>query len=823
MMKKVSNLDIAKRKSLLSEDNHRLLDSSTNDLFYEAARNHSKTRLYEFVSNCSFSPSLSSTYITEMIQYFNKTNDKEFIKKVDDSIVPLLNASALVEAKKVEELKESAILMERCDRILANTSKIDKETNIERYFENARGLDPDLLMYYVCECIKDFDVVTRGKVVIALETFCYLAQKNGIEYNDNYVIESAVEYYLTREDVVDMEKLDATIKKNAVADYDPNYSKSEFECVEMFKISPIKTTELLSSVLDTLINVALSKFGEALADFFDLCKMIIIASKDDDLVDSIPKKIIPSIYYKLKDTHADEREFKDYINITIQCIKNELERANFVRYHYDDIVQNRSIYYLDSLMELDEEMSSLNDMVYDKYNISNFTLTQRGDFDAYIEAGIITRDDIQNAKLKVNLLKKKIFKKENLITVIKNVDKAIASKFKEIHDKTKANFKKIKSKIFALESAENYLMEDGQFDYTISSFELQDGVINAEIQQLASEICKAVNNTELAGSDLHCYYYTTEYTLEFHIASDNLFDVSDITLNESFIDEDEIYASTILNISEAFEFEIPTEDQITEFACNNPSADYHYAMLELASIAGISRDVIDNVNTLSESYRDSEEDVEELYENYKANDYDLEIRSEALRLLSEMVLYEADIKKDSAPKQFDFNNLKLALMGLKKKVKDLGSKEQALSRNADTAFNMFMRNINKALISDRREAIIKGSVIPSFSKCIKIGIALAGLGLVTQNPIIPCIVAIGGLAASKRLTKKERTLLLDDIAVELEIIDKEIQMAESRNQMKKLRTLLKTKKELQRQYQRIKYNSRVGKELVPGSVGVGGE
>ena len=46
-----------------------------------------------------------------------------------------------------------------------------------------------------------------------------------------------------------------------------------------------------------------------------------------------------------------------------------------------------------------------------------------------------------------------------------------------------------------LESAENYLMEDGQFDYTVSAFELQDGVINAEIQQLASEICKAVNNT----------------------------------------------------------------------------------------------------------------------------------------------------------------------------------------------------------------------------------------------------------------------------------------------------------------------------------------
>ena len=34
----------------------------------------------------------------------------------------------------------------------------------------------------------------------------------------------------------------------------------------------------------------------------------------------------------------------------------------------------------------------------------------------------------------------------------------------------------------------------------------------------------------------------------------------------------------------------------------------------------------------------------------------------------------------------------------------------------------FIRSMQKALISDRREAIIKGSVIPSFSRCIKNGI-----------------------------------------------------------------------------------------------------
>ena len=35
--------------------------------------------------------------------------------------------------------------------------------------------------------------------------------------------------------------------------------------------------------------------------------------------------------------------------------------------------------------------------------------------------------------------------------------------------------------------------------------------------------------------------------------------------------------------------------------------------------------------------------------------------------------------------------------------------------------------------------------------------------------------------------------------------------------MKKYRALLKYKKDLQRQYQRIRYNIRVGKDILPGS------
>ena len=179
-----------------------------------------------------------------------------------------------------------------------------------------------------------------------------------------------------------------------------------------------------------------------------------------------------------------------------------------------------------------------------------------------------------------------------------------------------------------------------------------------------------------------------------------------------------------------------------------------------------------------------------------------------------------EAKEKSSEKEVEsfsakLNNIQLYIQGLKKKMKDMSAKEQELSRRADSTFNNFAKACKNALISDRREAIIKGSVIPSFSKCVKIGVSMAGLYFV--NPLAAVVTALGGLAMSKNLTKKERALLLDELEVELEMIDKEIQNADNKNQLKKERALMMQKKNLQRQYQRIKYNIRIGKDLVPSS------
>jgi hypothetical protein len=58
--------------------------------------------------------------------------------------------------------------------------------------------------------------------------------------------------------------------------------------------------------------------------------------------------------------------------------------------------------------------------------------------------------------------------------------------------------------------------------------------------------------------------------------------------------------------------------------------------------------------------------------------------------------------------------------------------------------------------------------------------------------------------------------MYDDIMIELKIVNKELQQAEDNNQIKKMRELMRMKKELERTAMRIKVGAAVGKDIIPG-------
>lgn len=153
------------------------------------------------------------------------------------------------------------------------------------------------------------------------------------------------------------------------------------------------------------------------------------------------------------------------------------------------------------------------------------------------------------------------------------------------------------------------------------------------------------------------------------------------------------------------------------------------------------------------------------------------------------------------------NTFKMAKENLKRSIKGLSDKEKSLSRNIDVSMNQVSRAAEKALTNDNREAVIRGSLLPSASKIIKMAIVTGAGWLI--NPALTVIGVLGAIGVSKKLEAKERQLILDDIEIELDMCDRYMKIAEDKNDLKSQKDLLVTKRTLERQRQRIKYKMSV--------------
>ena len=153
------------------------------------------------------------------------------------------------------------------------------------------------------------------------------------------------------------------------------------------------------------------------------------------------------------------------------------------------------------------------------------------------------------------------------------------------------------------------------------------------------------------------------------------------------------------------------------------------------------------------------------------------------------------------------NTLKLALNRLKNSATKLSDKEKQISKTIDASVNNLSNAIEKAMLNDSRDAIIKGRILPSASKCIKIALATGAAWAV--QPAIAVIGVLGAFVCHKNLSAKERQLALDDIEIELKMADRYLKRAEDANDMNAIRQCEIIKRNLERQQQRIKYKMHV--------------
>lgn len=150
------------------------------------------------------------------------------------------------------------------------------------------------------------------------------------------------------------------------------------------------------------------------------------------------------------------------------------------------------------------------------------------------------------------------------------------------------------------------------------------------------------------------------------------------------------------------------------------------------------------------------------------------------------------------------NTLRVASMKLKQAMTKLKDKDRQISKSIDIGMNNLTKSAERALTNDNREAIIKGSILPSASKILKLVIANAGLIAIGQ-PALAVIGTLGYLGTSAKFKAKERQMLTDEIEIELKMCQKYIEIAEQKNDMKALKQLLMIQRDLERQHQRIRY------------------
>ena len=144
---------------------------------------------------------------------------------------------------------------------------------------------------------------------------------------------------------------------------------------------------------------------------------------------------------------------------------------------------------------------------------------------------------------------------------------------------------------------------------------------------------------------------------------------------------------------------------------------------------------------------------------------------------------------------------------LRKTIQKAADIDKEASRKIDSSVNMFLSGMQRAARNNNREAIIKGSILPSASKIVKAAILDTGAALI--NPALGIILAVGQFAMSKKMKTKERQLVLDEIDIEIEMCKRYLRQAEDQNDLDAQKKILRIQRNLERQKQRIEYNMKI--------------
>ena len=647
------------------------------------------------------------------------------------------------------KLYEAAHKSYECDRILRNYNSISKRFDLYKMVSESLNTDGDLdsCIIKICECVDTFSSSFQSKYNTMLETTAYIFDRMHVEYPRKRLVEMVTNYFIFNIDTPIEEAETESIKK--VKSNSVIFSDCDFDSIEyLIKGEPEKIKESDINILN-----AVSSYGT-------------------EYVSSTNEGVLKD-WSKGNPSEHDNDDIKKMVNDFRDSCKANQDSASNIS-HFKALVNK---IFTKNPTQITTELPNLLSILRLFFILGSASI--------HPVIGILTL--ITDQIIKVELERKQ------LTRIIDQYTKEI--------DKVKANMEKAKSDD-----------EKDRLKKYLDELKKDLDKIKAYERDLYSE---EENEERQEDDDMEDYDFDDDF--DFDDDEDwDLDDIDESTINLASI---EYISSIVSNINEAlidtdldgivynniFRFDNDTLDAITDFSVTVPvilekdklksALENHRQDLRESNFMGN----IMRINCINDNIRRLEE---------SSSSYNVMNNMKGLICTLNCINDIVTTTKIKTMMEMDFSNtIKLAMNRLKKNAVKLSDKEKKISKDIDVSMASISRGLEEALRNDNREAIIKGRILPSASKTIKIALATGAAWAV--SPAVAVIGALGAFACSSKLKAKERQLVLDDIEIELKMCERYLKMAEDKEDMEAIRQIETTQRNLERQRQRIKYKMNV--------------
>lgn len=740
-------------------------------------------------------------------------------EKVLPNVENIKKARQLIDRKFLHlnldnKLIDECTMLIACDRVLNNQSKLSKMYDIDKIVkENCHSDNKESIVdciYELSSIIDSIDIDLDIKYNLALENILYTLDKNHIHIDRKTVLESITDYfimnhtgeldilkeilseavYYKEEDKVDIDfSIDLDDEEISIEEPILEASNPVKDIINGLK----KTSELTQSAIKTAINKIYTKSADNIIDetpnFLSWIRQGILFST---LGVNIYLGCVVLFVDKFIQMTLQRKETDKFLN----KFKNERQK---VQKKLDSVktetTKKRLQEYLKTLDNNIKKIDDYREKLYSERELDNMN-EQQVSLREFLEEDVLTIDDF---------IKDHSFIVERNFNIscteYNNIMNSMYGYLKQyLQVSSESTFDTYKEIISNLDSDNRLLIPISCLNYKGFTGEIED-LIDDTVDRIENKLDDYFSIIYDKDDEFLKLYLSYDYKIRYNketegIHSDLLKEMNLILSLEEKCKELESYQDPIDSIYDNLE-ELDEDDfdNITDIALSeNGLVDldrlyglYETYKKELYKSNNISKfrmgsclqenmNKIKNTNIVNEDMN--------RYETYN----NLIKLNEGLEAIQ-----ETSVK----------NNILIAKEKLKKAAIKLSDKEKTISKQLDNALAKFNDNIQTNLSNKNREAVIKGRILPSASATIKI--ALASGVAAMFNPVLAVIGALGALGASAAGTKKEKQFILDEIEIQLKLVEKKIQLAESNNDMKSLEQLLKIEQKLKRERQRILY------------------